>query len=96
MGLCPCFAGGGGGTLTSTDWPGVMGSAMREFVEEAAMSKQEYPPGWDQSRVREVPSHYGTQDDDAQFAEIEAARQSEGAVEISGEAPSSWERWGSC
>ena len=42
------------------------------------MSEQEYPPGWDESRVREVLSHYDAQDEDAQFAEIEAARESEG------------------
>ena len=42
------------------------------------MSKQEFPPGWDEQRVREVLAHYENQSEDEQFAEIEAAREAEG------------------
>jgi hypothetical protein len=42
------------------------------------MSKQTFPPGWDEVRVREVLAHYENQTDDEQFAKIEAARESEG------------------
>ncbi|MBM4035510.1 MAG: hypothetical protein FJ291_27525 [Planctomycetes bacterium] len=37
------------------------------------MSKQKFPPGWDEKRVREVIAHYEGQSEDEQFAEIEAA-----------------------
>lgn len=39
--------------------------------------QQKFPPGWDERRVREVLAHYEDQDDDEQFAEIEAAREAE-------------------
>jgi len=42
------------------------------------MSKQKFPPGWDEQRVREVLEHYENQSEDEQFAEIEAAREAEG------------------
>ena len=42
------------------------------------MSKQKFPPGWDEKRVREVLAHYESQGEDEQFAEVEAARQAEG------------------
>ncbi len=42
------------------------------------MSEQRFPPGWDEERVREVLSHYENQSEDEQFAEIEAARESQG------------------
>jgi hypothetical protein len=43
------------------------------------MSKpQQFPPGWDEARVREVLAHYEGQTEDEQFAEIEAAREAEG------------------
>jgi hypothetical protein len=42
------------------------------------MSKQNFPPGWDEQRVREVLAHYENQAEDEQFAEIEAAREAEG------------------
>ena len=42
------------------------------------MSKQNFPPGWDEQRVREVLAHYENQSEDEQFAEIEAAREAEG------------------
>jgi hypothetical protein len=44
------------------------------------MSKQKFPPGWDEQRVREVLAHYENQSEDEQFAEIDAAREAEGAV----------------
>lgn len=42
------------------------------------MSKQHYPCGWDEARVREVIAHYDNQTEDDQFAEIEAAHEAEG------------------
>jgi hypothetical protein len=42
------------------------------------MSNPNYPPGWDEARVREVLAHYEGQTEDEQFAEIEAAREAEG------------------
>jgi hypothetical protein len=39
------------------------------------MNQQRFPPGWDEERVRQVLSHYETQSEDEQFAEIEAARE---------------------
>jgi hypothetical protein len=42
------------------------------------MSKQKFPPGWDEQRVQEVLAHYENQTEDEQFAEIEAARDAEG------------------
>jgi hypothetical protein len=44
------------------------------------MSKQKFPPGWDENRVREVLAHYENQTEDEQFAEIEAAREAEGVT----------------
>lgn len=44
------------------------------------MSKQKFPPGWDEERVREVLAHYEDLTDDEQFAEIEAAREAEGTT----------------
>lgn len=44
------------------------------------MSKQKFPPGWDEQRVREVLAHYEDQTEDEQFAEIEAAREREGTT----------------
>ncbi len=41
------------------------------------MSQQNLPPGWDEQRVRAVLEHYENQTEDEQFAEIEAARDSE-------------------
>jgi hypothetical protein len=42
------------------------------------MNKQEYPPGWDEQRLREVLAHYENQTEEEQFAEIEAAWEAEG------------------
>lgn len=39
--------------------------------------KQNFPPGWDERRVREVIEHYDNQTEDEQFAEIEAAHDAE-------------------
>ncbi|MBV8317933.1 MAG: hypothetical protein JO116_09800 [Planctomycetaceae bacterium] len=44
------------------------------------MSEQNYPPGWDEDRVRQVLAHYDNQTEDEQFAEIEAAREAEGVT----------------
>ena len=41
------------------------------------MKKQKFPPGWDEQRVREVIAHYDAQTEDEEFAEIEAAVESE-------------------
>ena len=42
------------------------------------MSKQKFPPGWDEQRVRQVLADYESQSEDEQFAEIEAAREADG------------------
>jgi hypothetical protein len=41
------------------------------------MTKQNFPPGWDEQRVREVIAHYDNQTEDEQFTEIEAAHEAE-------------------
>ncbi len=41
------------------------------------MNQQHDPPGWDEKRVLEVLAHYEDQTEDEQFAEIEAALESE-------------------
>lgn len=42
------------------------------------MSKQEFPPGWDESLVQRLITHYEQMDDDAMVAEDEAAQEAEG------------------
>lgn len=37
------------------------------------MSKNKYPPGWDEARVRRVLEHYESQNDEEAVAEDEAA-----------------------
>lgn len=37
------------------------------------MNNQNFPPGWDEERVRKVIAQYESQSEDEQFAEIEAA-----------------------
>lgn len=37
------------------------------------MRKEHFPPGWDESRVRQVLDHYETQSDEEAVAEDEAA-----------------------
>ena len=44
------------------------------------MTKQSFPPGWDEERVREVIERYENQTEDEQFAEIEAARETDGVT----------------
>lgn len=41
------------------------------------MSKQKFPPGWDEKRVKELIAHYENQTEDEEFADIEAAREAE-------------------
>ena len=43
---------------------------------------QKFPPGWDESRVRNVLAHYEGQTEDEQAAEIEAALDAEGITMI--------------
>lgn len=42
------------------------------------MKQPNFPPGWDEERVRKVLEHYENQSEDEQFADIEAAREMEG------------------
>jgi hypothetical protein len=44
------------------------------------MNQKDFPPGWDEKRVREVIEHYEHQTEDEQFAEIEAAHEAEGTT----------------
>lgn len=44
------------------------------------MSEKRFPPGWDEERVQEVVAHYENQSEDEQFAELEAARESQGII----------------
>jgi hypothetical protein len=44
------------------------------------MSNQNFPPGWDEARVRDVLAHYENQTEDEQFAEIEAALEMDGVT----------------
>jgi hypothetical protein len=45
--------------------------------EDPDMSKQKFPPGWDEKRVKELIAHYENQTEDEEFADIEAARDAE-------------------
>lgn len=42
------------------------------------MSRQKFPPGWDEARVKRLIDHYDQMDDDAIVAEDEAAKGTEG------------------
>jgi hypothetical protein len=42
------------------------------------MSKQKFPPGWDEARVQRLIAHYEQMDDAAMVAEDEAAQEAEG------------------
>lgn len=42
------------------------------------MSKQRFPPGWDDARVQRLIAHYDQMDEDALVAEDEAAAETEG------------------
>jgi len=44
------------------------------------MNEQKFPPGWNESRVREIIAHYENETEDEQFAEIEAACEAEGTT----------------
>jgi len=44
------------------------------------MNTQNFPPGWDEARVRDVLAHYESQSEDEQFAEIEASLETEGVT----------------
>ena len=46
-------------------------------TEETEMSKQKFPPGWDEQRVKEMIARYENQTEDEEFADIEAAREAE-------------------
>ena len=50
------------------------------------MSGKKFPPGWNESRVREVLEHYESQSDEEAVAEDEAALETPGQTLI--EAPS--------
>jgi hypothetical protein len=41
------------------------------------MSRQKFPPGWNEQRVKELIAHYENQTEDEEFADIEAARAAE-------------------
>lgn len=43
---------------------------------------QKLPPGWDESRIREVLTHYDNQTEDEQAEEIEAALKEDGVTMI--------------
>ncbi|MCH8840059.1 MAG: hypothetical protein IH831_05165 [Planctomycetes bacterium] len=44
------------------------------------MNTSNFPPGWDEARVREVLAQYENQNEDEQFAQIEAALETEGVT----------------
>jgi len=44
------------------------------------MKQNEYPPGWDEDRVRRVMAHYEQQSEEEAVAEDEAAFEAEGTA----------------
>jgi hypothetical protein len=46
-------------------------------VKKKTKKEQNLPRGWNEQRLRDVITHYETQTEDEQFAEIEAARHAE-------------------
>jgi hypothetical protein len=44
------------------------------------MNENRFPPGWSEDRVREVIAHYDNETEDEQFAEIEAAYETQGVT----------------
>src|SRR5437870_5516394 len=40
-------------------------------------TKQKFPPGWNEKRVKELIAHYENQTENEEFADIEAARKAE-------------------
>jgi hypothetical protein len=51
-----------------------------QAAEEVSMKKQKFPRGWNEKRVSKVLTHYEGQSENEQFAEIEAARASDGTT----------------
>jgi len=51
-------------------------------TEEVVM-KQEYPPGWNEKKVRAVIAHYDAQTEDEAAAEIETAPEAPGEIWMS-------------
>jgi hypothetical protein len=47
-------------------------------AKERQVSKQQFPPGWDEARVRRLIEHYDQMNEDAMVAEDEAAQEAEG------------------
>jgi hypothetical protein len=43
----------------------LLGACLR-LKEKATMTKQNFPPGWDEDRVRDVLAHYENQTEDEQ------------------------------
>ncbi|HVS36379.1 MAG TPA: hypothetical protein VMS17_12505 [Gemmataceae bacterium] len=41
------------------------------------MKKQDFPPGWDEKRIRDLIAYYESQTENEEFADIEAAREAE-------------------
>jgi|GEM_PF-288155 len=65
--------------ITAYELPGQTTQSLSKSKEkERTMSQQQYPPGWDESRVRKLISHYDQMDDEAMIAEDEAAAEAEG------------------
>ena len=50
----------------------------RQRPKKRKASRQKFPPGWDEKRVRKVLEHYENQSEDEAVAEDEAAYQAEG------------------
>jgi hypothetical protein len=45
--------------------------------EKTETSKQKFPRGWDEKRVRELIAHHESQTADQEFADLEPAREAE-------------------
>ena len=56
-----------------TGQPHIYGHGVTE--SEVEMKKQEFPPGWDEKRVKDLIAQYENQTEDEEFADIEAARE---------------------
>jgi hypothetical protein len=41
------------------------------------MSQQKLPAGWDEQRIKDLVTHYESQTEEEEFADIEAAREAE-------------------
>ena len=51
---------------------------MMKKAKPSKASRQKFPAGWDEQRVRKVLAHYENQTEDEAVAEDEAAYESEG------------------